>query len=146
VSTIRLEVETAEEMRALGARLGEHLRAGDVLALTGPLGAGKTTLVQGIATGLGVSGAVTSPTFVLARVHPSAAQGPDLVHVDAYRLHGPLELDDLDLSASLTTSVVVVEWGEGLADVIGATPEVVRLDRSDPDTERRSVELPAHLV
>lgn len=146
MSRTEVDVETAQEMRDLGRRLAAHLRGGDVVVLTGPLGAGKTTLVQGVAAGLGVTGAVTSPTFVLARVHPSAADGPDLVHVDAYRLHGRLELDDLDLGASLATSVVVVEWGEGLADVLGSPPQVVRLDRVDPDSDRRRVTLPSHLV
>jgi tRNA threonylcarbamoyladenosine biosynthesis protein TsaE len=110
------DVATAEEMRALGTELGGLLRPGDLVVLTGPLGAGKTTLVQGIAEGLKVRGPITSPTFVIARVHPSLSGGPALVHVDAYRLHGPLEVDDLDLDASLEESVTVVEWGEGLVE------------------------------
>ena len=105
-----------EDTRAVGARLGAVLRGGDLLVLSGALGAGKTTLVQGIARGLGVTGPVTSPTFVLAREQRSATGGPDLVHVDAYRLGGALELDDLDLDSDLDRSVVVVEWGEGLAE------------------------------
>jgi len=92
------------------------LRAGDLVVLTGGLGAGKTTLTQGIGAGLGVRGPVTSPTFVIARVHPSTVGGPALVHVDAYRLGGALELDDLDLDASLDQAVTVVEWGHGLAE------------------------------
>src|ERR1700704_5729814 len=100
-------------MRALGRRLAAVLRPGDLVILAGPLGAGKTTLVQGIGTGLGVRGPVTSPTFVIARVHPSLVGGPSLVHVDAYRLGDALEVDDLDLDASLAESVTVVEWGEG---------------------------------
>jgi tRNA threonylcarbamoyladenosine biosynthesis protein TsaE len=107
---------TAEATRAWGARLGRLLRAGDLLVLTGELGAGKTTLAQGLAEGLGVRGPITSPTFVIARVHPSLVGGPDLVHVDAYRLGGFAELDDLDLDASLEDSVTVVEWGHGLAE------------------------------
>lgn len=103
-------------MRALGRRLAALLRAGDLLVLSGPLGAGKTTLVQGIGEGLGVRGRVTSPTFVIARVHPSLAGGPALVHADAYRLGSPAEVDDLDLDASLETSVTVVEWGGGLVE------------------------------
>lgn len=104
----------AEDMRALGVRLAGLLRAGDLVMLTGELGAGKTTLTRGLGEGLGVRGAVTSPTFVIARVHPSLTDGPPLVHVDAYRLGGGLEeMEDLDLDVSLPESVVVVEWGEG---------------------------------
>jgi tRNA threonylcarbamoyladenosine biosynthesis protein TsaE len=103
-------------MRGLGLRLAGLLRAGDLVVLTGPLGAGKTTLVQGIGEGLGVRGPVTSPTFVIARVHPSLNGGPDLVHADAYRLGSQAEVDDLDLDADLDCSVTVVEWGEGLVE------------------------------
>ncbi len=105
-----------EATRALGSRLGALLRAGDLVLLTGELGAGKTTLAQGIAEGLDVRGPVTSPTFVIARVHPGLSGGPDLVHVDAYRLGGLEELDALDLDASLEECVTVVEWGHGLAE------------------------------
>lgn len=107
---------TAEDTRAWGELLGAVLRAGDLVVLTGDLGAGKTTLTQGIAEGLGVRGPVTSPTFVIARVHPSLVGGPALVHVDAYRLGGLAELDDLDLDTSLEDSVTIVEWGHGLAE------------------------------
>jgi tRNA threonylcarbamoyladenosine biosynthesis protein TsaE len=103
-------------MRAFGARLATLLRAGDVVLLSGELGAGKTTLTQGIAAGLGVTGPVTSPTFVLAREHRSGGDGPALVHADAYRLSGMAELDDLDLDTSLDEAVTVVEWGGGLAE------------------------------
>ena len=120
-------VATAAEMRALGRRLATLLRAGDLVILSGPLGAGKTTLTQGIGAGLGVRGPVTSPTFVIARVHPSldrarglAASGPALVHADAYRLGSVLEMDDLDLDTDTATSVTVVEWGEGLAEGLAA--------------------------
>jgi len=107
-------VRTADAMRELGVRLSRLLRAGDLVLLTGELGAGKTTLTRGLGEGLGVRGAVTSPTFVIARVHPSLTEGPPLVHVDAYRLGGGLEeMEDLDLDVSLPESVVVVEWGEG---------------------------------
>ena len=100
-----MALPTAEDTRAWGERLGAVLRAGDLVVLTGDLGAGKTTLTQGIAEGLGVRGPVTSPTFVIARVHPSLVGGPALVHVDAYRLGGLAELDDLDLDTSLEDSV-----------------------------------------
>lgn len=101
-------------MRELGRRLAKLLRAGDLLMLSGELGAGKTTLARGLGEGLGVRGAVTSPTFVIGRVHPSLGDGPPLVHVDAYRLSGGLDaMEDLDLDVSLPESVIVVEWGEG---------------------------------
>jgi tRNA threonylcarbamoyl adenosine modification protein YjeE len=103
-------------MHELGLELGKALRAGDVLVLTGPLGAGKTTLTRGIGEGLGARGPVTSPTFVLARTHPSLVDGPPLVHVDAYRLNSAVELDDLDID--FAHSVVVVEWGAGMLDGI----------------------------
>lgn len=110
---VRVTVHTAEQMSELGRRLAALLRAGDLLLLSGELGAGKTTLARGLGEGLGVRGAVTSPTFVMARVHPSLRDGPPLVHVDAYRLAGGLEeMEDLDLDAALPESVTVVEWGE----------------------------------
>jgi tRNA threonylcarbamoyladenosine biosynthesis protein TsaE len=109
-------VSTADQMREFGARLAVLLQAGDLVVLSGPLGAGKTTLAQGIGAGLGVRGQVTSPTFVIARLHPSLSGGPDLVHADAYRLGSRAEVDDLDLDADLATSVTVVEWGEGLVE------------------------------
>lgn len=118
-------IPDADAMRALGERTASRCRAGDVVLLSGPLGAGKTTFTQGFATGLGVVGAITSPTFVIARVHRSACDGPDLVHVDAYRLGGLAELDDLDLDASVADSVTVVEWGEGIAE--GLSDDVVRV-------------------
>jgi tRNA threonylcarbamoyladenosine biosynthesis protein TsaE len=109
-------VPTAARMRRLGNRLAGLLRPGDLIVLNGPLGAGKTTLVQGIGDGLGVRGPVTSPTFVIARIHPALRGGPALVHADAYRLSSPAEVDDLDLDADLDRSVTVVEWGGGLAE------------------------------
>ncbi|WP_051109073.1 tRNA (adenosine(37)-N6)-threonylcarbamoyltransferase complex ATPase subunit type 1 TsaE [Actinomadura flavalba] len=113
---VDVKVPDAEAMQALGERLAGLVRAGDLIVLTGDLGAGKTTFTQGLGEGLGIRGPVTSPTFVIARVHPSLVGGPGLVHVDAYRLGGFAELDDLDLDASLEESVTVVEWGEGLAE------------------------------
>ena len=115
-ATETIEIPTADAMRDLGRRLAAELCAGDLLVLTGPLGAGKTTLVQGIGEGLGVRGPITSPTFVIARVHPSLTGGPALVHADAYRLGGVAEIDDLDLDATTASSVTAVEWGEGLAE------------------------------
>ena len=110
----RIEVPGTAEMEEFGRELGAQLRAGDLVVLTGPLGAGKTTLTRGIGEGLGVRGPVQSPTFVLARTHPSLVGGAPLVHVDAYRLGGAAELEDLDLD--FARSVVVVEWGTGLLD------------------------------
>ncbi len=132
----------ADAMRALGELVGAGARPGDLIVLSGGLGAGKTTFTQGVGAGLGVRGPVTSPTFVIARVHPSLADGPALVHVDAYRLGGIEELDDLDLDASLDESVTVVEWGTGVAEGLAESRLEVRISRStDPDDDARTVTL-----
>jgi len=115
--------------RELGRRLAGILRAGDLLVLTGDLGAGKTTLTQGIGAGLGVRGQVASPTFIIARAHSSLGEGPDLVHVDAYRLESLAEVDDLDLDSSLEDSVTVVEWGEGMVEGLAEDRLEVRIAR-----------------
>ncbi|BBH18043.1 hypothetical protein Back2_23300 [Nocardioides baekrokdamisoli] len=125
--------EDADEMRGIGKRIGRQLRAGDLLILTGELGAGKTTITQGIAEGLGVRGPVTSPTFVLARVHPSLVGGPPLVHVDAYRLGSLDELDDLDLDTDLDLAVTIVEWGHGVAEGLSESRLDVRITRAVAD-------------
>ncbi len=127
------DLATPEETRDFGEHLAERLRPGDLVILTGDLGAGKTTLTQGIGTGLGVRGAITSPTFVIARVHPSLSGGPELVHVDAYRLGGAAELDDLDLDTDLDEAVTVVEWGEGLAESLSVDRLELSLRRTDDD-------------
>ena len=130
----------AESMRRLGTDLAGRLRAGDLVLLVGDLGAGKTTFTQGLGEGLGVRGPVTSPTFVIARVHPSEVDGVPLVHVDAYRLGGLDELDDLDLDASLDDAVTVVEWGEGIAEGLAESRLEVRIARSSSiEDESRSV-------
>jgi len=129
----RVVVPDADAMRALGQRVGALLRAGDLLVLSGGLGAGKTTFTQGLGVGLGVRGPVTSPTFVIARVHPSLVGGPALVHVDAYRLGGMEELDDLDLDASLEESVTVVEWGTGVAEGLADSRLEIRIAAASPD-------------
>lgn len=126
--TVSQPLADAAATRAWGERLGRMLHAGDLVILTGGLGAGKTTLTQGIAQGLGVRGPITSPTFVISRVHPSLCGGPALVHVDAYRLGGLAELDDLDLDADLDRSVTVVEWGHGLAEDLASDSLEVTLE------------------
>jgi tRNA threonylcarbamoyladenosine biosynthesis protein TsaE len=131
--TARLAVPSAAQMRLLGTRLARLLRAGDLVVLAGSLGAGKTTLVQGLGEGLAVRGPVTSPTFVIARVHPSLRGGPDLVHADAFRLGSRLEVDDLDLEAELDHSITVVEWGEGLVENLAAGHLRVTIDRQAPE-------------
>ncbi|MFE0460903.1 tRNA (adenosine(37)-N6)-threonylcarbamoyltransferase complex ATPase subunit type 1 TsaE [Kitasatospora sp. NPDC058965] len=143
-----LTVASPESMTGLGKRLAALLRAGDLVLLSGELGAGKTTLTRGLGEGLGVRGAVTSPTFVIARVHPSLVAGPPLVHVDAYRLGGGLdEMEDLDLDVSLPESVVVVEWGEGKVEGLSENRLEVRIERAlggtDPedDSDPRRVRL-----
>lgn len=134
----------ADAMRGLGRSLAGQLTRGDLIVLSGELGAGKTTFTQGLGAGLGVRGDITSPTFVIARVHPSLVGGPDLVHVDAYRLGGLEELDDLDLDTSLDDAVTVVEWGEGLAEGLSESRlevAIVRGDAPHDGLDPRRVEL-----
>jgi tRNA threonylcarbamoyladenosine biosynthesis protein TsaE len=138
------ELPTAADTRALGARLGALLRAGDLVVLSGPLGAGKTVLVQGIGAGMAVQGQIASPTFVIARVHPPLrAGGATLVHVDAYRLGSLGEVDDLDLDVEAADAVTVVEWGAGLVEQLSEARLVVELSRA-PDSEVRSATLLPH--
>jgi tRNA threonylcarbamoyladenosine biosynthesis protein TsaE len=141
-TAIRIATDVA--MRDLGRQLAGLLRAGDLVILTGPLGAGKTTLVQGIGAGLGVRGPVTSPTFVIARVHPVVSgSGPALVHADAYRLGSIIEVDDLDLDTDAAAAVTVVEWGAGLAE--GLAPDRLEISiEPDPDSDVRTVQLNGH--
>ena len=121
-------------MHKLGARIGEQLRAGDLILLSGPLGAGKTALTQGIGQSLGIK-SVTSPTFVISRIHPGKVP---LVHVDAYRLQGDSAaiFDDLDLESYLPTSVTVVEWGEGLADRLADEYLEIKIEFGASDDQR----------
>jgi tRNA threonylcarbamoyladenosine biosynthesis protein TsaE len=140
---IELEITTGQAMRQLGVRLAAVLRAGDLVVLIGSLGAGKTTLTQGIGVGLGVRGDVTSPTFVIARVHPTQTERPALVHVDAYRIAGALEIDDLDLDASVDDSVTIVEWGKGLVE--GLAPDRLDVEITwAADTDTRRVQITPH--
>ncbi|MHB9853017.1 tRNA (adenosine(37)-N6)-threonylcarbamoyltransferase complex ATPase subunit type 1 TsaE [Streptomyces krungchingensis] len=133
--SVQITVSSPEQMQELGRRLAKLLRPGDLVMLNGELGAGKTTLTRGLGEGLGVRGAVTSPTFVIARVHPSLGGGPPLLHVDAYRLGGGLdEMEDLDLDVSLSDSVIVVEWGEGKVEELTDERLHVVIHRAVGDT------------
>ncbi|MFJ6453705.1 tRNA (adenosine(37)-N6)-threonylcarbamoyltransferase complex ATPase subunit type 1 TsaE [Paenarthrobacter sp. NPDC091669] len=138
-----LTVTTAEQTHALAAAVGGVLEAGDLLVLTGELGAGKTTFTQGLGEGLGVRSGIISPTFVLVRIHPNQADGPrpggpDLVHVDAYRLESAAEIDDIDLENTMDTAVTVVEWGRDRVEHLSDSRLEVDLHRSvggeDPAT------------
>ena len=141
--TLRVPTDTA--MRDLGRELAGRLRAGDLVILSGPLGAGKTTLVQGIGAGLEVRGPITSPTFVIARVHPRLAgasgTGPPLVHADAYRLGSVAEVDDLDLDTD--NSVTVVEWGRGLVEELAEDRLEISIE-PDSDGDARTVRIAGH--
>ena len=139
-----LRIATDGDMRDLGRRLAALLRAGDLVILAGPLGAGKSTLVQGIGAGLGVRGPVTSPTFVIARVHPAVTgSGPALVHADAYRLGSFSEVDDLDLDTDAGSAVTVVEWGTGLAEPLAEDRLEITIE-PDQDGDVRTVRINGH--
>ena len=134
----RLSVRDADEMHALGIRLGKKLQAGDLVVLVGPLGAGKTTLTRGVGEALGAIGNVSSPTFVIARTHKRNDGGAPMVHVDAYRLGSADELDDLDID--FPKSIVLVEWGKGMLDGISDSYLEVEIERDHTGaTETREV-------
>jgi tRNA threonylcarbamoyladenosine biosynthesis protein TsaE len=138
-----LHLPSVGDTRALGARLGAMLRAGDLVVLSGPLGAGKTALVQGIGTGMGVQGRIASPTFVIARIHPAGTPGgPTLVHVDAYRLGSLDEVDDLDLDVDAQSSVTVVEWGAGLVEQLADARLDITLERAAESEQRTATLIP----
>lgn len=142
-ATITVTLPSAADTAGLGRRLAALLRPGDLVVLGGPLGAGKTALVQGIGAGLGVQGRIASPTFVLARVHPAGQPGGvPLVHVDAYRIASLGELDDLDLDVELTEAVVAVEWGAGLAEQLSDAHLAIKLRRPAGSEERTATLTP----
>lgn len=131
---------TPEQTRALGCALGELLAAGDLVMLSGDLGAGKTTFTQGVAEGLGVRGGVASPTYIVARVHPSLRGGPDLIHVDAYRITGVEDLETLDLDSTIEEAVTVVEWGQGKTEVMSDNRLEVQVNRATGGSARQATQ------
>lgn len=133
MSTYVTHTTDADSTREFGARLAPLLQAGDLVMLSGELGAGKTTLAQGIGSALNVRGRVSSPTFIVARVHPSLVGGPDLVHVDAYRLTSLEDLETLDLDSSLEESITLVEWGEGMVEGISDNRLEIKVERPQGD-------------
>ena len=134
----QLTIETPEDMHQLGVRLAKLLRRGDLVLLTGNLGAGKTTLTRGLAEGLGIASGVSSPTFVLARTYNREPE-PDLVHADAYRLTSAAELDDLDID--FANSISVIEWGKGFIEGLTDHWLEVEIDRTSGDSEARQVRI-----
>ena len=143
-ATFQVSTSDADQTRAFGEELGRILAAGDLLMLSGGLGAGKTTLTQGIGIGMGVRGRVASPTFIVARVHPSLSGGPDLIHADAYRIKDLSDLETLDLDSSLDEAVTVVEWGEGKTEAMSderLSIEVRRASGGQVDTDGDIIDL-----
>jgi tRNA threonylcarbamoyladenosine biosynthesis protein TsaE len=139
-----VDVPSAEAMGEFAGRVGGLVTAGDLLILQGELGAGKTTFTQGLGEALGVRGPITSPTFVLARIHPSLSEGPDLVHVDAYRLGSAAEVDDLDLDATADRSVTVVEWGAGVAEQLSEDWLHIAISAGSDGADSRHVSVIPH--
>ena len=143
-ATFQVSTSDADQTRALGEDLGRILAAGDLVMLSGGLGAGKTPLTQGIGIGMGVRGRVASPTFIVARVHPSLSGGPDLIHADAYRIKDLSDLETLDLDSSLDEAVTVVEWGEGKTEAMSnerLSIEVRRASGGQADTDGDIIDL-----
>ena len=143
-ATFQVSTSDADQTRSLGEDLGRILTAGDLVMLSGGLGAGKTTLTQGIGIGMGVRGRVASPTFIVARVHPSLSGGPDLIHADAYRIKDLSDLETLDLDSSLDEAVTVIEWGEGKTEAMSderLSIEVRRASGGQADTDGDIIDL-----
>lgn len=143
-ATFQVSTSDADQTRSLGEDLGRVLAAGDLVMLSGGLGAGKTTLTQGIGIGMGVRGRVASPTFIVARVHPSLSGGPDLIHADAYRIKDLSDLETLDLDSSLDEAVTVVEWGEGKTEAMSderLSIEVRRASGGQAETDGDIIDL-----
>ena len=135
--SLNIITSNAEETKALGKKLGLLLKAGDCVLLDGELGAGKTTFTQGLASALKIRGDVTSPTFVIAREHKSLTDGPNLVHVDAYRLSTLAEISHLDLVTDIEKAILVVEWGKGLVNDLVAEPIHIKIDQDNVDENKR---------
>jgi tRNA threonylcarbamoyladenosine biosynthesis protein TsaE len=140
---IKISTSNSAETKALGAKLGKLLKAGDCVLLDGELGAGKTTFTQGIASALKIKGDVTSPTFVIAREHKSLSSGPDLVHVDAYRLNTLAEISHLDLVTNIEKAILVVEWGKGLVNDLVAEPIHIKIEHDLNDEFKRDFDISA---
>lgn len=137
IATYAVDTSDADQTRALGEDLGRVLAAGDLVMLSGGLGAGKTTLTQGIGVGMGVRGRVASPTFIVARVHPSLRGGPDLIHADAYRITDLSDLETLDLDSSLDEAVTVVEWGDGKTEAMSEERLAIEVRRASGGQAQR---------
>ena len=137
IASYAVETNDADQTRALGEDLGRVLAAGDLVMLSGGLGAGKTTLTQGIGVGMGVRGRVASPTFIVARVHPNLGGGPDLIHADAYRITDLNDLETLDLDSSLDEAVTVVEWGDGKTEAMSEERLAIEVRRASGGQAQR---------
>jgi tRNA threonylcarbamoyladenosine biosynthesis protein TsaE len=135
--SLNIITSNADETKALGKKLGLLLKAGDCVLLDGELGAGKTTFTQGLASALKIKGDVTSPTFVIAREHKSLTDGPNLVHVDAYRLNTLAEISHLDLVTDIEKAILVVEWGKGLVNDLVTEPIHIKIDHDNIDENKR---------
>lgn len=141
---ISIQTHSRTQTQDLAQKLATKLKAGDVLLLSGNLGAGKTTFTQGLAKTLQVKGNVTSPTFVIARLHKSLQNGPDLLHVDAYRLNSLAEIQDLDLISDLSHAVVVVEWPREMVNDLSEDPIIIELVADRAQDETRTIQISAN--